>query len=118
MPIEVREWDQPIVGTVTLREIVGRVRPVGGAPCPYRCDTCANYARGNDIADEMKYVAIAVNNCWGGRSKSEGEASSYERIGYHNGSECMIRAVIHSDCPVYAACDGPDGRIEWREVIE
>ena len=103
MPVEIREWDKPIVGEVALQTIVERV------PIKSRRINDASFMRfkeGVEYGKGMVYVTIAINNVWGAYSKSGGDVSSYERIGYHAGCADFIRGLLSTDCPVYAYYDG------------
>ena len=38
-----------------------------------------DFERGQKTGDEMDVVTIAINNVWGGRTKTGGHVSSYEK---------------------------------------
>jgi len=105
------ESNHTVVGDVALETIVRRRKPVWGRLELSPLERDANYARGVNYAGEMEYIAIAVNNVWGGRAKDGGSVTSYEAIGYHAGADRMILGAIESGCAVFAYCD--DG---WRRV--
>jgi hypothetical protein len=75
----------------------------------------ANFKRGEDLGDEADYVTISVNNVWGGRTTHAlgytGHISSYERIGYHSGSNDFIAGVLRSGCPVFVYHADAEDRI-------
>ena len=108
MTIATKEFDRPVVGTVTVDEILSRARPVWvGATCNNK----EHFNRGIASADDMDYLTISINNVWGGRASNGASIQSYERIGYHNGSDCWLAGALSSGCPIYACCE--DG---WRKV--
>ena len=60
----------------------------------------SDFERGEKTGRDMVQVSIAVNNVWGGRSRSGGSVSSYEKLGYHTGSLEFIRGVFSVGCRV------------------
>ena len=77
-----------------------------------------SFTRGVEAGESMEYVAIAVNNVWGGRAKDGGCVSSYEKIGYHTGSTDFIRGVLSTGCPVKVYRYGDTGLVEFELVDE
>ena len=71
-----------------------------------------HFERGQKTGAEMEYVSIAVNNVWGGLTKSGGHVASYEKLGYHTGSLEFIRGVFAVGCRVV--------KYSWQEgkVVE
>ena len=68
----------------------------------------SHFDRGFEAGKEHEEISIALNNTWGGRTKSGGHTSSYEKIGYHAGSVEFLDGVLASGCPVkkYAKMNG------------
>ena len=82
--------------TITVEEVVSAVQ---GFPTPPKM-WAKRFADGLDYAKEMECVDIGINNVWGGTAKNGGCVSSYERIGYHAGSEAFLRGLNFAGCTV------------------
>ena len=106
-------FDRPVVGEVTLSQVVKRIpakaRRTGSS-------VEARYVEGVKYAGELDYVTIALNNVWGGKAGHNGRVDSYERVGYHTGGDDFILGLLAGGCPVYCAWDGDSG-LEWKRVV-
>jgi hypothetical protein len=94
--------------TITIETVVAAVR---GFPTEAKMHA-KRFADGLDYAEEMESVTIATNNVWGGRAKNGASVSSYEKIGYHAGSEAFLRGLVFAGCPVCVYRDSDDGQVE------
>jgi hypothetical protein len=54
------------------------------------------YDKGREIGAQAEYVSIAVNGVWGAKMKDGGSLQSYEKIGYHAGTEHLLRGFTDS----------------------
>lgn len=95
---------------MTIAEVIG---DSDGFPTH---DADTHFERGVKTGESMEYVAIAVNNVWGGRSKDGAGVSSYEKIGYHAGSVDFIKGVLSTGCPVRVYRYRYGGRMEFELV--
>ena len=80
--------------------------------------TTNDYDRGSTDGANMTVCTIAINNVWGGWTKTGGSVASYEKIGYHAGSLDFIRGVFDSGCPVRKYSVGADGKIHDRLLTD
>lgn len=98
-----------VIGKKNYRCILRRV----GRVCSYLVfRDSAGYARGVKTAEEMDYVAIAINNVWSGNIKSGGRCFSYERVGISDDSVEFLTGLLSANCPVYARFS--DG---WYQIV-
>lgn len=77
-----------------------------------------DFERGQKTGAEMEVCTIAINNVWGGRTKSGGHVSSYEKIGYHAGSVEFIRGVLDAGCKIVKYFVGPDDKIHEHVIAD
>lgn len=75
----------------------------------------SHYQRGLETGKKCEEIVIAVNGVWNGRTKDGGALHSYEKIGYHAGTEEFLRGIFASECPVYC-CYFADGDLVRRRV--
>lgn len=75
------------------------------------------YQRGLKQGQDSTLITIATNNVWGARTKDGASVSSYEKIGYHAGTEELLRGFWNSDCPirVYYSTSSSYGSFEFSK---
>jgi hypothetical protein len=87
-------------------------------------DVCAKAARkrylnGRAECDDYAEIFIAVNDTVSARLKvGNGHMNGYERLGYHAYSAEYLRAILHSDCPVWVYRVGSEGSIEKHQLCQ
>lgn len=97
--------------TISLADLVER--------CPVSHDSrddLSAFDRGVETGNDMEYVTIATNNVWGGRTKSGGSVTSYEKIGYHAGTSGFMLGVLSTGCTVRVATADWTGDLVWRRL--
>ncbi len=99
-------------GTITLADLVERCR----ASFDSRDDLSA-FDRGVDTGNDLEYMTIAENNVWGGRTKSGGSVTSYEKIGYHTATSGFMLGVLSTGCEVRVATADSNGHLVWRDLV-
>ena len=80
--------------------------------------TTSDFERGQKTGAEMSVVTIAINNVWGGRTKTGGHVSSYEKIGYHAGSVEFIQGVLDAGCKIVKYFVDPDNKIREHVIAD
>ena len=76
-------------------------------------------AQGTEILAHGGTFTVAINRVWGARWKEKNisaSISSYEKIGYHTGSEEFYKGVLSTGCRVVEYVEDENGKIVARLV--
>ena len=116
-----------VEGVVSLEAVLQRAANVLTGEVmtvpPVNQDGGLQFKRGEDQGDEADYITISCNNVWGGsihrRSGSNAyncSISSYERIGYHSGTNYFMAGILRSGCPVFVYHAGDDNVVRLYQL--